>query len=83
MNGVTVGGPGLVAVGNDGFDAAVWISSDGVTWSRVPLQDTQVSDSEWLVTGTFERTGLHALNCYDMTTGGQGVDYPNLITVSE
>ena len=31
MNGVTVGGPGLVAVGNDGFDAAVWISSDGVT----------------------------------------------------
>ena len=40
MNAVTAGGPGLVAVGTDGFDtdpdAAVWTSSDGITWSRVP-----------------------------------------------
>ncbi len=40
MNSVTVGGPGLVAVGWDGpyFDAvaAVWTSPDGITWSRVP-----------------------------------------------
>ncbi len=40
MKSVTVGGPGLVAVGsvgNDGdADAAVWTSVDGVTWSRVP-----------------------------------------------
>ena len=39
MNGVTVGGPGLVVVGMDGSggdeDAAVWTSPDGVTWSRV------------------------------------------------
>ena len=39
--GVTVGGPGLVAVGmadgpDEGGDAAVWTSADGLTWSRVP-----------------------------------------------
>jgi len=35
-----VGGPGLVAVGNDmsggDLDAAVWTSPDGLTWTRVP-----------------------------------------------
>ena len=42
MFGVTVGGPGLVAVGRDGpvadgeGNAAVWTSPDGFTWSRVP-----------------------------------------------
>jgi hypothetical protein len=42
MISVTVGGPGLVAVGNDGAagneqaNAAVWTSVDGLTWSRVP-----------------------------------------------
>jgi len=40
MNSVTVGGPGLVAVGlvgpYGGRDAAVWTSVDGITWSRVP-----------------------------------------------
>jgi len=40
MYDVTVGGPGLVAVGESGwprnFDAAVWTSPDGITWSRVP-----------------------------------------------
>jgi len=50
MLSVTVGGPGLVAVGSDGnddsdfdrridesaADAAVWTSPDGLTWSRVP-----------------------------------------------
>ena len=40
MLSVTAGGPGLVAVGlefsGDGAHAAVWTSSDGITWSRVP-----------------------------------------------
>ena len=31
MNSVTVGGPGLVAVG-----PGAWTSPDGITWSRVP-----------------------------------------------
>ncbi len=47
MSSVTVGGPGLVAVGSDGVAigsdesgatqvAAVWTSVDGLSWSRVP-----------------------------------------------
>lgn len=40
MFAVTVGGPGLVAVGNhitnNESDAAVWTSVDGLTWARVP-----------------------------------------------
>lgn len=40
MNAVLPAGPGLVAVGTDdsggGDDAAVWTSTDGRTWTRVP-----------------------------------------------
>jgi len=36
MFDVTVGGPGLVAVGEDAQGAPVWTSVDGLTWSRVP-----------------------------------------------
>jgi hypothetical protein len=40
MNSVTLGGPGLVAVGSTWMggvpDAVVWTSPDGTTWSRVP-----------------------------------------------
>jgi len=39
MNSVAAGGPGLVAVGYDGrepSDAAVWVSADGISWTRVP-----------------------------------------------
>jgi hypothetical protein len=45
MNGVTSGGPGLVAVGSAGpmtpqeAVAAVWTSPDGLTWSRVPYDE--------------------------------------------
>jgi hypothetical protein len=39
MNAVTAGGPGLVAVGTDGSNAAVWTSVDGMSWSRVPHED--------------------------------------------
>lgn len=39
MNAVVAGGPGLVAVGYagtaDDVDAAVWVSSDGISWTRV------------------------------------------------
>lgn len=53
MSDVTVGGPGLVAVGRDGGgpawdnpvsppgqDAAVWTSVDGLTWTRVAHDET-------------------------------------------
>ena len=47
---VTQGGPGLVAVGSeraDGiFKAAVWISPDGFTWSRVPHDDALFGGAE-------------------------------------
>jgi hypothetical protein len=33
---VIEGGPGLVAVGGSGDDAAIWTSTDGISWSRVP-----------------------------------------------
>jgi hypothetical protein len=62
MDGVTVGGPGLVAVGSasrqspdvpaddrdfDIYEAAVWTSVDGLTWSRVPDEAVvAVSDDE-------------------------------------
>ena len=35
---VTAGGPGFVAVGQAGDDAAVWTSPDGRSWTRVPHQ---------------------------------------------
>lgn len=37
MLAVTTGGPGFVAAGYDGDDAAVWTSSDGERWSRSAL----------------------------------------------
>jgi hypothetical protein len=59
MNSVTVGGPGLVAVGlveyveqsadgdwDEYSDAAVWTSVDGIAWSRVPYDTTMFGDSE-------------------------------------
>lgn len=43
MAGVVAGGPGLVAVGFDAsgeWEAAVWTSPDGLTWTRVPPDET-------------------------------------------
>ncbi len=44
MNSVAAVGPGLVAVGYDGPgtdpDAAVWTSPDGLTWTRMPHDET-------------------------------------------
>jgi len=51
MKSVTAGGPGLVAVGehvsSDGVDAAVWTSADGLTWSRVPHDETVFGGDDW------------------------------------
>jgi hypothetical protein len=40
MYGVTVGGPGLVAVGGGGQGAVVWSSGDGLVWVRVPHDES-------------------------------------------
>jgi hypothetical protein len=45
MFDVTVGGPGLIAVGGDANGAIVWTSEDGVAWRRVP-HDPEVFGSE-------------------------------------
>lgn len=64
MNAVTTGGPGLVAVGTSApglhkDDAAVWTSTDGLRWNRVP------DDS-----GVFTGAGDHHMA--DVVAGGPG-----------
>ncbi len=63
--GVTVGGPGLVAVGaTEGWvgvgDAAVWTSVDGITWSRVPHDESVFG-------------GANSQTMWDVTVGGPGL----------
>ena len=66
MVSVTAGGPGLVAVGNDGAagneqaNAAVWASGDGFTWTRVP-------DDEAVFGGRYTQRML------SVTAGGAGL----------
>jgi hypothetical protein len=66
MVSVTAGGPGLVAVGNDGAagneqaNAAVWTSVDGLTWSRVPHEEA-----------VFGGPGEQQMN--SVTVGGPGL----------
>jgi hypothetical protein len=64
MKSVTVGGPGLVAVGWVGYDgdavAAVLSSLDGLTWSRVPHDEAVFG-------------GAHGQWMTDVTVGGPGL----------
>jgi hypothetical protein len=66
MVSVTAGGPGLVAVGNDGaagndqVNAAVWTSGDGFTWTRIP-------DDEAVFGGRYRQRML------SVTAGGAGL----------
>jgi hypothetical protein len=51
MRSVIVGGPGLVAIGDDDDDAAVWTSVDGLSWSRVRHDEAVFGGaSMWSVT---------------------------------
>ena len=72
LNGVTAGGPGLVAVGTEfggrwADPAAVWTSVDGITWSRVPHGDAlggqlDVRDGDrWMSSATVGGPGLVAV----------------------
>lgn len=60
MESVVVGGPGLVAVGNDISEAAVWTSPDGVTWTRLPHE-----------AGVFGGPGKQSM--WSVTVGGPGL----------
>ncbi len=66
MSSVTVGGPGLVAVGGAGTDAAVWTSPDGVTWSRVPNDGA-----------VFTRAGMSSVTAWGLGLVAVGQDEPN------
>ena len=50
---IVVGGPGLVAVGNDTSESlpAVWTSPDGISWSRVPYDEAVFGMAETLMHG--------------------------------
>lgn len=74
MTGVTMGGPGFVAVGSDGLNsdnptgrarAVVWTSVDGLSWSRVPHDEA-----------VFGGEGDQGM--FDVTVGG-----PGLVAVGE
>jgi len=80
MFGVTVGGPGLVAVGRDGLvangegNAAVWTSPDGLVWSRVP-HDESVFGGEGeqrMVSVTSAGSGLVAVGFDRPAEHGEG-----------
>jgi hypothetical protein len=73
VENVVAGGPGLVAVGHTGtdedyfegppdddWDAVVWVSPDGTSWSRVPHDES-----------VFGGDGPVAM--YDVTAGGPGL----------
>jgi hypothetical protein len=66
MFSVTAGGPGLVAGGYDGdfdIDAAVWLSTDGFAWSRVP-HDEAVFAGEMIRSLTAGGPGLVAVGSW-------------------
>jgi hypothetical protein len=67
MSSVTVGGPGLVAVGAEQTSghAVVWTSPDGITWSRVP-------DDEAVFVGT-DRSDPNGQWMNGVTAGGPGL----------
>ncbi len=88
MNDVTVGGPGLVAVGYDGcctWDnplgvAAVWTSVDGVVWSRVPHDDLVFgSRNDAMVSVTAGGPGLvavgYSFGCRPVWTSVDGITW--------
>ena len=65
MFGVTVGGPGLVAVGS-----AVWTSPDGTTWSRVPYNEAVFGGGAGMASVTAGGPGLVAVGAYGSLDGG-------------
>jgi hypothetical protein len=69
MRSVTVGGPGLVAVGLDwsgseggGIAAAVWVSADGYAWTRVSNAGS-----------VFHAPADGSMNLWSVTAGGPGL----------
>lgn len=74
---VTAGGPGFVAIGNDSVgpktQPAVWLSEDGMAWSRSPLSTTAVDPTTAVLwdsiatgaDGTIVVVGTEGIGCVD------------------
>ena len=62
MAGVALGGPGLVAVGGDGWGhAMVWTSEDGLTWTLVPHDDAVFASDTGMAAVAATKAGLVAV----------------------
>ncbi len=63
VSGISAGGPGVVAVGEVGGDAAVWTSADGTTWSRVAHDEAVFGGAAetWMTSVARGGTGLVAV----------------------
>ena len=83
INCVVAGGPGLVAVGSETIrfdvDAAVWTSSDGITWSRVPHDEPVFGGThdQMMLSVTAGGPGLVAVG-----SAGQGGDHDAIVWTS-
>ncbi len=83
MRAVAAGGPGFVAVGWDGAggdrDAAVWTSTDGLSWHRVPHKETVFGgpDAQLMASVTQGGPGLVAVGL-----DGSGGDFDAAAWVS-
>ncbi|MEE8375419.1 MAG: hypothetical protein V3S26_03750 [Acidimicrobiia bacterium] len=69
MRDITVGGPGLVAVGEGDDGATVWTSVDGITWSRVPHDEAVFGGGNTMSSVTRGGAGLVAVG------GGAGPEH--------
>ncbi len=76
LSDVTLGGPGLVAVGNEcGADcttisAVVWVSVDGVTWERPEVDPAVFEEGTLLTAVTGGGPGLVAVGLEQTQEGG-------------
>ncbi len=73
INSVTAGGPGLVAVGEVGGNAAIWTSPDGYMWSRVPHDES--------IFGGLDNSRIDSVTAGDaglVAVGISGFSYPDL-----
>jgi len=81
MKSVTVAGVELIAVGlagsHSGWDAAVWTSPDGITWSRVPHDESVFggADSPRMSSVTVGGPGLVAVGWDGSGDGGFDNDF--------